>query len=119
MLLTVGAGAMLMRFDWWCTFGEAQHIAYWTIVGPIDQFVFGMLFPLVVIRRSLLRIVAGVSLLSFLMQCTEFHGVGGFHHCDGTPSKSPLWIFIPTAEANLRLSDRILWPRDVQDAGIA
>jgi hypothetical protein len=25
--------------------------------------------------------------------------MGGFHHLDGTPSKSPLWIFIPTAEA--------------------
>jgi peptidoglycan/LPS O-acetylase OafA/YrhL len=25
--------------------------------------------------------------------------MGSFHHLDGTPSKSPLWIFIPTAEA--------------------
>ena len=47
VLLAVVAGAMLLRFDWWRTYGEAQHIAYWTIVGRIDQFVFGMVFALV------------------------------------------------------------------------
>jgi len=99
VLLAVVAGAMLARFDWWRTFGEAQHIAYWTIVGRIDQFVFGMLFALVPIRRNVLRVVAGVSLLSFLVLWTEFDRMGGFHHFDGTPSKSPLWIFIPTVEA--------------------
>ncbi len=50
-LIGVVAFAMLMRYDWWRTYGEAQHIAYWTIVGRIDQFVFGMLFALVKIRR--------------------------------------------------------------------
>lgn len=41
LLLAVVAGAILARFDWWRTFGEAQHIAYWTVVGRIDQFVLG------------------------------------------------------------------------------
>jgi peptidoglycan/LPS O-acetylase OafA/YrhL len=58
---------MLARFDWWRTFGEAQHITYWTIVGRIDQFVFGMLFALVPIRRNVLHVVAAVSLLSLLI----------------------------------------------------
>lgn len=41
LLLAVVAGAILARFDWWRTFGEAQHIAYWTVVGRTDQFVLG------------------------------------------------------------------------------
>ena len=99
MLLAVVAGAMLLRFDWWRTYGEAQHIAYWTIVGRIDQFVFGMVFALVPIRRNVLRVVAGVSLLAFLILWTEFDRMGGYYHHNGTPSPSPLWIFIPTIEA--------------------
>jgi peptidoglycan/LPS O-acetylase OafA/YrhL len=99
MLLAVVAGAMFARYDWWRIHGEAQHIAFWTIFGRIDQFVFGMLFALVPVRRNVLRVVAGVSMLSFLILWNEFDLMGGFHHFDGSPSKSPLWIFIPTVEA--------------------
>jgi peptidoglycan/LPS O-acetylase OafA/YrhL len=103
VLLAVVAGALMLRFDWWRTFGEAQHVAYWTILGRIDQFVFGMLFALVQINaplsRRVLRVVAGVALVSFLLLWNEFDHMGGFHHFDGTPSKSVLWVFIPTVEA--------------------
>lgn len=98
-LLTVVALAMFARYDWWRTYGEAQHIAYWTIVGRIDQFLFGMLFALVPISRSVIRVVAGISLLSFLILWHAFDQAGGYHHFDGSPSPSPLWIFIPTVEA--------------------
>lgn len=98
-LLGVVAVAMLMRFDWWRTYGEAQHIAYWTIVGRIDQFVFGMLFAMVKIRRPVLGAVAGISMLSFLALWTQFDQMGGYYNHTGAPSQSPLWIFIPTAEA--------------------
>ncbi len=98
-LLMVVAGALLLRLDWWRQFGEAQHIAYWTIFGRIDQFVFGMLFALAPVRRAVLRIVAGVSLAAFLVLWTEFDHGGGFHHFNGTPSPSPLWVVIPTVEA--------------------
>ena len=93
------AAAMLLRFDWWRTYGEAQHLAYWTIFGRIDQFAFGMLFALVRVDRKVLRWVAGISFASFLVLWTEFDAMGGFHHFNGTPSPSPLWIFIPTVEA--------------------
>jgi peptidoglycan/LPS O-acetylase OafA/YrhL len=98
-LLAVVAAAMLMRFDWWRTYGEAQHIAYWTIVGRIDQFAFGMLFALVPVRRSVLRWVAGISFAAFLVLWNEFDRMGGFHHFNGTPSPSLLWIVLPTVEA--------------------
>jgi peptidoglycan/LPS O-acetylase OafA/YrhL len=99
VLIAVVAGALLLRFDWWRTYGEAQHIAFWTIAGRIDQFVIGMLFALVPIERKLLRIVAGVSLAGFLLLWNEFDRAGGFYHFNGTPSHSPLWIVIPTVEA--------------------
>ena len=98
-LITIVAGAILLRFDWWRTYGEAQHIAYWTICGRIDQFLFGMIFALTPIRRSVLRIIAGVSLAAFLVLWSEFDRMGGYHHVNGTPSPSPLWIVIPTIEA--------------------
>jgi peptidoglycan/LPS O-acetylase OafA/YrhL len=98
-LLVVIAGATLLRFDWWRTYGEAQHIAYWTIAGRIDQFAFGMLFARIPVRRNVLRAVAGISFAAFLVLWNEFDHMGGFHHFNGTPSPSPLWIFIPTVEA--------------------
>lgn len=97
-LIGVVAMALLVRADWWRTYGEAQHIAYWTIAGRIDQFVFGMLFATMPVRRPALRVVAGVSFASFLVLWTAFDRAGGFYHFDGSPSQSPLWIVIPTIE---------------------
>jgi rhamnosyltransferase len=97
-LIGVIALALLVRADWWHSYGEAQHIAYWTIVGRIDQFVFGMLFAFVPMSRRTLRAVAGVALALFLVLWTAFDRAGGFYHFDGSPSPSPLWIVIPTIE---------------------
>lgn len=98
-LIVVIAGALLLRYEWWRTYGEAQHIAYWTIVGRIDQFVFGMLFAMVPLRRDMLRILAGASFALFLMFWAVFEHAGGYYHFDGSPSPSPLWIVLPTIEA--------------------
>lgn len=98
-LMGIVALAMFVRYDWWRTYGEAQHIAYWTIIGRIDQFLFGMIFALAPIRRPMLRIVAGLSLAAFLVLWTQFDRAGGFNHGDGSPSPSPLWIVLPTVEA--------------------
>jgi len=98
-LLAIVAAAILLRFDWWHTYGEAQHIAYWTIFGRIDQFAFGMLFALVPVSRNVLRIVAGLSFASFLVLWHAFDQIGGFYNHSGAPSQSLLWVFIPTVEA--------------------
>ena len=98
-LIGIVAGAMLMRFDWWRTYGEAQHIAYWTIVGRIDQFAFGMLFALVPIRRGILNVIAATAFVSFLILWTEFDRMGGYNHFGDAASPSPLWIVVPTVEA--------------------
>jgi len=98
-LLAVVAAALLMRFDWWRTYGEAQHVAYWTIIGRIDQFVFGMVFALTPLSPSVRRIVAGVSCAALLVLWHEFDRGGGYYNHTGAPSTSPLWIAIPTVEA--------------------
>jgi peptidoglycan/LPS O-acetylase OafA/YrhL len=98
-LLAVIACALAIRFDWWRTFGEAQHLAYWTILGRIDQFVFGMLFALTPISPRVRRIVAGVSGAAFLVLWHGFDRDGGYWNYTGAASSSPLWIVIPTIEA--------------------
>lgn len=98
-LLTVVAIAILIRFDWWRTYGEAQHIAYWTILGRIDQFAFGMLFALVPLSPKVRRIVAGISGAAFLVLWHGFDRSGGYWNHTGAPSTSALWIVIPTVEA--------------------
>jgi peptidoglycan/LPS O-acetylase OafA/YrhL len=98
-LLGVVAAAIAFRIDWWLTFGEAQHIAYWTIFGRIDQFVFGMLFALAPLNVRLLRVAGGISLAIFLSFWQVFDATGGYHNHTGAPSPSAVWIFIPTLEA--------------------
>jgi len=97
-LLAVVAAALTIRTDWWLTYGEVQHLAYWTIFGRIDQFVFGMLFALAPPRRPALRVIAGVALVAFLALWSVFDRMGGFNMNNGA-SPSALWIVIPTAEA--------------------
>ncbi len=99
VLIAIVAGAVALRYDWWRTYGEAQHIAYWTIAGRIDQFVFGMVFALVPLRRNALNLAAGASFAAFLLLWTVFDRNGGYYHFDGSPSPSPLWIVLPTVEA--------------------
>jgi peptidoglycan/LPS O-acetylase OafA/YrhL len=98
-LLGVVAAAIAFRIDWWLTFGEAQHIAYWTIFGRIDQFVFGMLFALASPGIRLLRVIGGISFAAFLAFWQVFDAMGGYNNHTGAPSLSAVWIFIPTLEA--------------------
>ena len=98
-LMAVVACALAIRFDWWRTFGEAEHLAYWTIFGRIDQFAFGMLFALTPLSPRVRRIVAGVSGAAFLVLMHGFDRDGGYWHHGDAASPSPLWIVIPAIEA--------------------
>jgi peptidoglycan/LPS O-acetylase OafA/YrhL len=98
-LLGVIAAAIALRIDWWLTFGEAQHIAYWTIFGRIDQFVFGMLFAMMPLRDRPLKIFGAGALIVFLVFWQIFDAMGGYYNHTGAPSPSAVWIFIPTLEA--------------------
>lgn len=58
-----------------------------------------MTFALTPIRHSVLRVITGISLTAFLVLWSEFDCMGSYHHFNGTPSPSALWIVIPTIEA--------------------
>jgi peptidoglycan/LPS O-acetylase OafA/YrhL len=98
-LLAVIAYALAIRFNWWRVYGEAQHIAYWTILGRIDQFVFGMLFALTPLSPKMRATFAAVAGGLFLVLWHVFDRAGGYWNHTGAASTNPLWIVIPTIEA--------------------
>jgi peptidoglycan/LPS O-acetylase OafA/YrhL len=78
--------------------GEIQSLAYWTIVGRIDQFALGMLAyrsRAFVAGRHALAIPA---LVAFLVFYWYFDLQGGFFQDPPHPSRSPLWILVPAVE---------------------
>jgi peptidoglycan/LPS O-acetylase OafA/YrhL len=100
--------AMALRTALYREEGEVQWLAYWTIVGRIDQFTLGMLafhFRAVFTRRHVLA--TGV-LCAFALFYWYFDLQGGFHGRDGYLSRSPLWIFMPTLEG-LAYAAGIAW----------
>ena len=95
--LVVLAAAIALRAVLLSKQGEVQFLAYWTIVGRIDQFVLGMLawrarawFA----RRHLLSLTVLAAFLAFYW---DFDRAGGFYQ-NGGFSPSPLWILLPTVE---------------------
>jgi peptidoglycan/LPS O-acetylase OafA/YrhL len=78
--------------------GEIQSLAYWTIIGRIDQFALGMLmyqFRVFFARR---HVLASVIIIGFSIFYWYFNLLGGFYQNPSYPSPSPLWIFLPTIE---------------------
>lgn len=96
--LALLALALLARCWLWAERGSAQPLAYWTLVGRIDQFVLGMLlFQLRhrVAGRHVLALLTGAAFMAF------YHGfnlAGGWMRLPAYPSPSALWIVMPTLE---------------------
>lgn len=96
--------AMTFRLFFFLQTGEVESLAYWTIIGRIDQFVFGMLmfqFRSFFAQRHFLVIAV---LASFSLFYCWFDLRGGLY---GTIS-SPVWIFLTTLEG-LAYSIGIAW----------
>lgn len=75
-----------------------QSIAYWTIIGRLDQFALGMFF--FQIRRHVEgrgRWVAA-SCIAFLVFWYAFDLNGGFYRSPSYPSPSPVWIVLTSIE---------------------
>jgi peptidoglycan/LPS O-acetylase OafA/YrhL len=78
--------------------GEIQSLAYWTLVGRVDQFALGMLiyqFRSYLAHRHFLAIM---TLVAFVMFYWYFDLQGGFFKNPSYPSPSCLWIFLLTIE---------------------
>jgi len=89
---------ILLRFLAFLKFGEVQTLAYWTIIGRIDQFVLGMImfrFGSFFARRHALAVLV---ILAFLLFYWIFDLQGGFYFYPYYPSSSPLWVIMPTVE---------------------
>ena len=93
---------LVVRYSLWMQQGEVQHLAYWTIVGRMDQFVWGMVLAILVNKRahSQLRLgtIALITSLLFLMFWHIFNMRGGYYFNPAYPSTSPYWIFLPSVE---------------------
>jgi len=78
--------------------GEIQSLAFWTIVGRIDQFLLGMFaFQ----NRNLMvkrHVIAIGSMTAFSLFYWYFDLQGGFYKNPFYPSPNPLWVFLPTIE---------------------
>ncbi|MEO8739696.1 MAG: acyltransferase [Casimicrobiaceae bacterium] len=100
-LVGLVALAAAIRLGMWYERGTIQYIAYWTIFGRIDQFILGMLGYELYLRRA--RILGNplcfLTLIGAWMAVYHgFNSVGGFYDNGGYPSKSSIWVYLPTLE---------------------
>ncbi|MCW5261682.1 acyltransferase [Verminephrobacter eiseniae] len=95
------ACAILTRYLWHREYGEVQNLAYFTIIGRIDQFVLGMLachLPRRILRPTTGDVGVGVAALAFCIFYWMFDARGGFMRSPGYPSGNPLWIVMGSVE---------------------
>lgn len=95
---SIVAAAIGLRILIYHQMGEVQSAAYWTIIGRIDQFAFGMIMyqfrGLFANRHGL----AVATLTAFGLYYWYFALCGGFFNNPSYPSPSPIWIIMPTVE---------------------
>ena len=107
-LLAILLIAVVFRALYFTITGEVQSLAYWTIVGRLDQFVAGILgfhFRRFVTHRHVVFFLVAVVFISIYF---VFDSRGGFYLLQGYPSKSPIWIFLPLIEG-LAFATFIAW----------
>lgn len=100
--------SIAIRFFLWNQIGEVQQLAYWTIIGRLDQFILGMLA--FTYRKSISgrTILITLLLLSFCFFYWVFDSVGGFYSYPSYPSSKAIWIILPTIEG-LVFGSLIAW----------
>jgi len=78
--------------------GEVQSLAYWTIIGRIDQFALGMImfqFRSLIAKKHVFTLTI---FILFAMFYYFFDLMGGFMNSPTYPSPSLLWVILPTIE---------------------
>jgi peptidoglycan/LPS O-acetylase OafA/YrhL len=96
--LSIVAAAVALRLALHHAMGEVQSLAYWTIVGRVDQFTLGMLafhFRAHLAHRHILALAVIAAFLAFYWWFD--HG-GGYFLRPSYPSPSLLWTVFPTIE---------------------
>ncbi|MCP8899373.1 acyltransferase [Gilvimarinus sp. HB14] len=97
-LLLVVAGAIVVRAYLWFERGEVQSLAYWTLVGRVDQFLLGMVAYRY--RHWFVGRHARVTciLLLFAAFYAWFDWRGGFYLQPSYPSPNAVWVYLPALE---------------------
>ncbi len=90
--------AILIRIFLHHKFGQVQTLSYYTIIGRIDQFLFGILAYQFRNRIAGKHLFIIAVLLMFATFYWYFDALGGFYKFPSYPSPSTLWIYIPTIE---------------------
>jgi peptidoglycan/LPS O-acetylase OafA/YrhL len=102
-LASVLLAAIGLRFCLWFIRGEVQSLAYWTIIGNIDEFILGMIF-FHMSRSSFLTKyslwIFSATLISLMLFWHVLNTQGGFYDLGraGYPSPSALWCILPTIQ---------------------
>lgn len=107
-LLALLVAAVLFRAYLWASLGEVQSLSYWTFIGRIDQFILGMVaFSLgdLLRGRHMTAVVVASIFVSFYLW---FDTAGGFYELGSYPSKSVVWVVMPTLEG-LAFCTLIAW----------
>ena len=106
--ITIVLAAIALRVFLYNERGEIQSLAYWTIVGRIDQFVLGMLAYQFRSRIAHRHAAVAATLIGFSLLYWVFDRQGGFYQYRGYPSPSGLWVLLPTLEG-LAFATGIAW----------
>ena len=100
--------AIVLRLSIHQITGEVQSLAYFTIVGHLDQFVLGMLVYQFRAHLAHRHAFAIAVFIAFAIFYWYFDLQGGFYKNPSYPSPSKLWIVIPTIEG-LAYATGIAW----------
>lgn len=100
--------ALSFRTHLFIEYGEVQSLAYWTIVGRLDQFILGILAFNARKFFTHAHLKIAFILVIFISIYYWFDKQGGFYLFDGYPSASPIWIVLPTLEG-IAFASAIAW----------
>ena len=99
--LALIAAAVALRAGIWAWRDETQLAAYWTIVGRFDEFTLGIVLCRHRAWAAGRSWLAAAVFFGFCWFYYQYDKAGGFMNLGGGgyPSKSPLWIVMPTLQA--------------------
>src|SRR5258706_7875260 len=106
--LSIVVAAIALRWFLHHERGEVQSLAFWTIIGRIDQFALGMLVYQFRSHLARRHVVAAATIIAFMMFYWYFDHQGGFFQNPSYPSPRPIWIVLPTLEG-LAYATGIAW----------
>ena len=111
--LYVVLAMLAVRYLLYVEIGQIQDLAYWTIVGRVDQFTLGI-FAFYAGRTARPgRPIVLLAAASFLVFFHAFNVQGGFYGNEGYPSRDPIWIVMPAIEG--AFYSLMIWSYDKAD----